>query len=205
MTLAANRTPDRRPGSSAPQSTNQPAVGLGYTLSMSGMSRSELIVVTGLGTGYLRPASGTWGSMPPVILAASLLGLGLGPREIDVAMGLVGIVFAASCLISGDRAERHFGMKDPKTVVADEFAGQAVTLMWLPWEQGLTMGNCVLLVMSFFFFRLFDVLKPSPARELERLPSGIGVLLDDVAAGLYACLTTVLLWTFVLAELVKTG
>lgn len=169
---------------------------------MRALSRMELILVTGLGTGYLRPASGTWGSMPPVALVLILLWLGLGPRGIDLAMGLVGIVFAASCLICGDRAETHFGTKDPKSVVADEFAGQAIALMWLPWNPGLMKSNFVLAGLAFFLFRLFDVLKPSPARELERLPGGIGVLLDDVAAGLYACLGTVLVWNLALADLI---
>ena len=138
--------------------------------------------------------------MPPVLLALTLLSLGLGPRGVDVAMGLVGIVFAASCLISGDRAETHFGTKDPKSVVADEFAGQAIALMWLPWTPGIGKENLVLAGLAFFLFRLFDVVKPSPARELERLPGGFGVLLDDVAAGLYACVATLLLWHLVLAD-----
>lgn len=77
------------------------------------ISRLELAFITGLGTGYLRPASGTWGSLPPVLLAVALAAIGMDGRGIDAAVARAGIVFAASCLISGERAEVHFGQKDP--------------------------------------------------------------------------------------------
>jgi phosphatidylglycerophosphatase A len=150
------------------------------------ISRLELVLITGLGTGYLRPASGTWGSLPPVALALGLVSLGAAPRAIDASLAFCGILFAGACLISGERAEAHFCSKDPKSVVADEFAGQSLALMWLPWHEGLSMRNAILAACAFLLFRAFDVLKPPPARQFERLPGGTGILLDDVAAGAMA-------------------
>ena len=74
-------------------------------------------------------------------------------------------------------AETEWG-KDPRYVVIDEIVGFGVTVALLP--KSLLMG-----VAAFFIFRILDILKPQPARFLERLPAGWGVMLDDVAAGIY--------------------
>ena len=76
-------------------------------------------------------------------------------------------------------AERHFGRSDPGAVVIDEVAGMLLTLLWLPvtW-QGAVAGFCL--------FRLFDVVKPFPARQVERLSGGWGIMADDIAAAAYA-------------------
>jgi phosphatidylglycerophosphatase A len=74
---------------------------------------------------------------------------------------------------------RATGLKDPQFVVIDEVAGQFITLIAIPvsWKS---------LLLGFILFRLFDIVKPPPVRQLERLPEGIGIVVDDVAAGLYA-------------------
>jgi phosphatidylglycerophosphatase A len=74
---------------------------------------------------------------------------------------------------------RGSAMKDPQFVVIDEVAGQLVALIAVPlaWKSYLA---------GFIFFRVFDILKPPPVRQLEALPEGAGIVLDDVAAGLYA-------------------
>jgi phosphatidylglycerophosphatase A len=74
---------------------------------------------------------------------------------------------------------RATGLKDPQFVVIDEVAGQLITLIAIPvsWKS---------LLLGFILFRLFDIVKPPPVRQLERLPEGIGIVVDDVAAGLYA-------------------
>jgi phosphatidylglycerophosphatase A len=71
------------------------------------------------------------------------------------------------------------GRKDPGLVVVDEVAGQWVSLLFLPF----TLGTAV---AAFFLFRLMDVLKPWPARDLEHLPGGVGIVADDIMAGVYA-------------------
>jgi phosphatidylglycerophosphatase A len=71
------------------------------------------------------------------------------------------------------------GVKDPQFVVIDEVAGQWITLLFAPvaWKT---------LLSGFILFRGFDIVKPPPVRQLEKLPSGAGIVLDDVAAGFYA-------------------
>jgi phosphatidylglycerophosphatase A len=76
-------------------------------------------------------------------------------------------------------AARKTGLKDPQSVVIDEVAGQLIPFLALPasWKS---------LVLGFILFRGFDIVKPPPVRQLERLPEGLGIVMDDVAAGVYA-------------------
>ena len=77
--------------------------------------------------------------------------------------------------------ERESGREDPGQVVIDEVAGQWITLIY-------SRVNLNHLLAGFLFFRLLDIVKPWPARQLESLPGGWGIMLDDVAAGMYALL-----------------
>jgi phosphatidylglycerophosphatase A len=81
---------------------------------------------------------------------------------------------------------RTSGVKDPQFVVIDEVAGQLIALIAAPlaWKTFLT---------GFILFRAFDIVKPPPVRQLERLPEGTGIVLDDVAAGIYALVVMQLL------------
>jgi phosphatidylglycerophosphatase A len=148
-------------------------------------------LVTTFGLGYMRPASGTWGSMPPVVVAAALIWAGLGPHAAPwtyhlVLAGIL-VVFSLACLVMGDRAEARFLKKDPGQVVADETAGQCLSLAWLPASALATPGRAALTLLgAFVAFRAMDVIKPWPARQLQRLPGGWGILVDDLFAGLYA-------------------
>lgn len=152
----------------------------------------------------MRPASGTWGSMPPVLIAALLLGVGIGPAASEGSgaawhtlqwvlyhanLALILIIFSLACIVDGEAAEARFGKKDPSQVVADETAGQCLPLMFLPasaladWK---TMAFT--LVFAFVCFRALDIVKPWPARQLQRVPGGWGILIDDLFAGVYALL-----------------
>jgi phosphatidylglycerophosphatase A len=97
----------------------------------------------------------------------------------------------------GDAAERRFGKKDPGSVVADEVAGQSLALMWLPWSiPNSGSGNARIIAtcaIAFFAFRLFDIIKPPPARGWQRFPGGLGILIDDIVAGFYALVATQIL------------
>jgi phosphatidylglycerophosphatase A len=77
------------------------------------------------------------------------------------------------------RVARATRLKDPQFVVIDEVAGQLITLIAVPvsWKS---------LLLGFILFRGFDIVKPPPVRQLENLPEGIGIVIDDVGAGLYA-------------------
>ncbi|MEO1008124.1 MAG: phosphatidylglycerophosphatase A [Planctomycetota bacterium] len=139
------------------------------------------------GLGHLRPAPGTWGSLPPAALAGVLgLALGLGSDgAIRVAMLACAIVFSLACVVLGDRAEARFGKKDPGQVVADETAGMALTIALMP-PLGGGAGALGSALLAFLMFRGFDILKPWPANIVQRTPGGWGILLDDLVAGVQA-------------------
>jgi phosphatidylglycerophosphatase A len=155
------------------------------------MRRPELLWITVGGLGHLRPAPGTWGSLPPVLAAAALIAWGLDPAGTPWAYYPIMVVIClwgcAGCIVQGDRAEVRFGRKDPSEAVADETAGQAVTLLAvLPGTVGTAANAATMLVAAFLLFRVFDIIKPWPARGLQRIPGGWGILIDDLLAGVYA-------------------
>lgn len=137
-------------------------------------------VATFFGAGLGKPGPGTWGSVAAVLLWALLNPLAHHlPHEMLPAL-LTGIGFTLVLGIpAATLVARESGRKDPGFVVIDEVAGQWIALLGSPvdWRHGL---------LALFLFRLFDITKPFPVRELERLPEGWGIVFDDVAAGLYA-------------------
>lgn len=154
---------------------------------------SKLLWITTFGLGHMRPASGTWGSMPTVVLAAALIYLGLGPTQAPVVYNAALIawcvVFSIGCLVQGEAAEAKFGKKDPSQAVADETAGQAIALLFLPAHVEASLQTLLLtLGGAFVAFRIFDILKLWPARGLQSLKGGTGILIDDLVAGVQALL-----------------
>lgn len=155
------------------------------------MPSPRLLLITTFGLGHMRPASGTWGSMPTVALAAALIFTGFGPSAAPVVYHavLVGwmLVFCLACLVGGRDAEAAFGKKDPGQAVADETAGQAIPLLLLPGIATSTLNHeLVTLGLAFVAFRIFDIIKLPPARQLQRLKGGVGILVDDLIAGVHA-------------------
>jgi phosphatidylglycerophosphatase A len=136
------------------------------------------LIATFFGIGRMRPGPGSWGSAATVILwaavAYSLPSSLRTPLAIALALlvTLIGIPAATQVV-------RATGVEDPQFVVIDEVAGQLIALIAVPlaWKTFL---------IGFILFRAFDIVKPPPVRQLERLPEGTGVVLDDVAAGIYA-------------------
>ncbi len=143
-------------------------------------------LVTGLGTGYLPMAPGTWGSLVPCGVYVLLAWLTAG-NSLVLILAMLALALAASvvCVSLGPFAEKAFGKKDPGKVTVDEWAGQSLALIALPIEGGWE-PLAISVGVAFFLFRLADVLKPPPARAMEKLPHGWGVLLDDLVAGVYA-------------------
>ena len=80
---------------------------------------------------------------------------------------------------AGSRVERAIDAKDPGIIVIDEVAGMLVSVLFLP-------RTIPVLVTAFLLFRLFDIWKPFPARQLQEMHGGVGVMLDDLIAGAYA-------------------
>lgn len=139
------------------------------------MSRFGVMVATVAGVGYAPVAPGTFGS------AAGLALWWLLPSAAFLQSGVILALFALG-VWAATQAERHFGRADPGAVVIDEVLGTLVTLFLNP------VGPWGALV-GFLLFRLFDVVKPFPARQFERLPGGLGIMADDGMAGIYANLT----------------
>lgn len=151
-------------------------------------------MVTSGGLGYLRPAPGTWGSLPPIGLAALLIAAGAPALLFHALLITTLILFTAACVVCGDAAEAYFNKKDPSHIVADETAGQCIPLLFLPAVATASPANAAItLAAAFFAFRLFDIFKPPPANRLQRLPGGWGVVLDDLFAGFYAAIAVQLL------------
>ena len=140
------------------------------------------------GLGFLRPAPGTWGSMPPPTIAAILLLVGVGDAVTASVLSVILLAASLACVVWGRYAEERFGRKDAAEVVADETAGVApATILAMLMTEGLLSGLAAL-AGAFLLFRVFDILKPWPARQLEALPAGWGVLIDDLVAGVYAAI-----------------
>jgi len=167
----------------------------------SGYETVQLALLTAMGLGYLRPAPGTWGSLPPVGLVLLVICLldsrsphGANLIIINGALIVLGGIFSFACLRFGGSAEVRFGGKDPSNVVADEVAGQSVALLLLPWrsldQPDAWKWNLALTATAFLAFRAMDIIKPPPARQMERLPAGAGILVDDLIAGVYALILT---------------
>jgi phosphatidylglycerophosphatase A len=145
---------------------------------------------TFFGVGLLKPGPGTYGSIAAVLLwfgAAHLLhpapvALAIGTAIAALAATLIGI--PAATIVA-----RESGREDPGHVVIDEVAGQLIALIAIPadWRHA---------ALSLLLFRLFDILKPPPIRQFERLHEGTGIMLDDVAAGVFALLLAQILHVF---------
>jgi phosphatidylglycerophosphatase A len=137
---------------------------------------------TVLGAGRLKPGPGTWGSLAATALwyfALSAMHLTGGPAAAWTLAGVAVVV--ALGIPAATIVERESGLPDPGFVVIDEVAGQWLTLAAAPVEPGHAL-------LALALFRIFDITKPWPARSLERLHGGTGIMLDDVAAGAYGLL-----------------
>ena len=146
------------------------------------------LVATFFGAGRLKPGPGTWGSLATVlawaVISRALPSAWVLPTNLALAALAIAVGIPAATRIC-----RASGIKDPQFVVIDETAGQLVTLLGAPlaWKSFLA---------GFILFRVFDIVKPYPIRRLERLPEGTGIVVDDVAAGLYGLAVMQLLLHF---------
>jgi phosphatidylglycerophosphatase A len=133
-----------------------------------------LLLATGFGVGYFPLAPGTAGTLVGIPIYYFLSDIPSPLYEITL-MGF----FFLSVWIS-ENAEAFFGKKDDPRIVIDEVMGFLITMLWLP-------KTILFIILGFFLFRFFDILKPFPMRQWERkIKGGFGVVLDDVMAGIYA-------------------
>lgn len=150
------------------------------------MGRLALLIATAGYTGFFPIAPGTVGSAVGLLVWGGLRtgGAGLWTELAMAALLLFVGAWAAT------RAEASLGTTDPGPVVVDEVMGMCVTMVAAPftWQAGLA---------GFVLFRVFDIVKPPPARQLERQHAGWGIMLDDLAAAGYAwALLALLVWMF---------
>lgn len=161
------------------------------------------------GIGYMPIVPATWGS---------LLGVGIyllaqiasdnfvvwaqanhvTNAQFESIRALVTLIFLIALFLIGiwaaTRVIKLTGKKDPRIVIIDEIAGQLITFLFIPAKLGWWA-----LLIGFLAFRFFDILKPYPANKLESLPSGLGVMADDVMAGIYAAAFMALVFSIYLA------
>jgi phosphatidylglycerophosphatase A len=137
-------------------------------------------IATLFGAGLGRPGPGTYGSITTVLLWGVYAWLAHPtPRTLLIALTVAIVLVLALGVPASTIVARESCRKDPQFVVIDEVAGQAIALLFMPANW---LGGLVALIL----FRLFDIAKPFPVRQLENLPEGWGIVFDDVAAGLYA-------------------
>jgi len=136
------------------------------------------VIATFFGTGRLRPGPGTWGSLAAVLIWLEVSRL-ISPTWQTLILAVMATAATAIGIPAATAVAKASGVKDPQFIVIDEVAGQWITLLFAPvaWKT---------LLAGFILFRGFDIVKPPPVRQLEKLPWGTGIVLDDVAAGFYA-------------------
>ena len=158
-------------------------------------------VATGFGSGYLRPAPGTWGSLAALLAWFLIMTISWTRPATDMGMSLhFFMLFLAPVLMTmlAVRASTlvvtENGEKDPSYIVADEWAGQWIALT--PLLIDATIFHVPLawqmprLIAPFLLFRILDIWKPWPIFQLQGLRTGLGIVMDDVMAGIYAAIPT---------------
>ena len=135
------------------------------------MSRLYKLIASVFYIGYLPVAPGSFGSLAALFLYYFLKGS-------PIALGIAIVACFLLGLLSAGKAEKLFGGKDSDEIIIDEFTGMLVSLYLLPPNMGYVVG-------AFLLFRFFDIVKPRPVDSLERLKGGLGVMADDLMAGLY--------------------
>jgi len=148
------------------------------------MKRIAVWLATVGGLGYAPIAPGTFGS------AAGVAVYWLTRHWSNPAQLAIIVVVSLVGTWAATRAAVHFGKEDPGQVVIDEVAGQLVTLAF-------TGAGVAATVAAFLIFRILDIIKPYPANRFERLPGGVGIMADDLMAGVYGCVLVHLMIRFV--------
>jgi phosphatidylglycerophosphatase A len=145
-----------------------------------------MIIATGFYSGYLPKAPGTWGSLVGLLLFYLLHSL-----SFPVYLAVVTCLFVVGSFAAGE-AEKILDNRDPGVVVIDEIVGMLITMIAVP-------ATPLIMVLGFILFRVFDIAKPFPVNFFDRrFHGGLGIMLDDVVAGIYSLIILQLLLLLVL-------
>ncbi|MCD7710269.1 MAG: phosphatidylglycerophosphatase A [Porphyromonadaceae bacterium] len=140
----------------------------------------HLLLTTGFGSGFSPVAPGTAGALVAVLLWG--VGYFLLPFPIlQVVLAVVIVYFTVQGIYSGTVMERYWG-EDPSRVVIDEMVGVWIPLLVVPEGGGWYV------LAAFVLFRFFDIVKPLGIRRMERFKGGLGIMMDDILAGVYSAL-----------------
>lgn len=148
------------------------------------MTRVAVWISSVGGLGFAPIAPGTFGS------AAGILIYWLTRHWSTPAQFMIIAVVTVVGTWAATETARHVGREDPGQVVIDEVAGQLVTL-------ALTGAGLTATIVGFFLFRILDIIKPYPANRFERLHGGVGIMADDLMAGVYGCVLLHLMMRFI--------
>jgi len=138
-----------------------------------GIKRFVLFFATGFGVGYSPIVPGTLGTLITIPIYYFLSTIQTPIYEVTL------VAFFFLSLWVSEKAEIFFGKKDDPRIVIDEMMGFLITMLWVP-------KTALFIIIGFFLFRFFDIVKPPPIRLVERAQGGFGVVLDDVVAGVYS-------------------
>ncbi len=154
------------------------------------MKKILLLIATFFNIGRIRVAPGTFTSLAVILIV--YFGYSLYPLPWIYFSAIIVAVFVLG-IPAASVAEKHYQKKDPRQCVIDEVAGQMVGLILLPHSWWFYFA-------SFVLFRFFDILKPFPIKNAEKIPGGVGIMLDDVVAGLFT-LGILHLWIYITGTL----
>ncbi|WP_299864331.1 phosphatidylglycerophosphatase A [uncultured Roseobacter sp.] len=156
------------------------------------MNRAATLIATMMGVGYIRPAPGTWGSLVALPWGWLLHVLGGFPLLLLGIFAGFAKGWWATAIVTKDSADH-----DPSEIVVDEVVGQWIALLplsYAAWSMGI---NILVMwpgwIAAFLLFRLFDILKPGPVGWADRRGDALGVMLDDVIAGVFAAIGVLIL------------
>ena len=144
------------------------------------MDKTMLFLARGCGSGMLRPAPGTWGSLAAFFIALGWSFFGGMPLWFIALAGVAGIYIC-------DSAEKQLGVHDASEIVFDEWIGMWITMWHVP---------LILTPVAFILFRLFDISKIGPVGKIQDLPGGLGIMADDVVAGIIGRIILVVVIVF---------
>jgi phosphatidylglycerophosphatase A len=154
-------------------------------------TRFAYALATGLGAGLVPIAPGTLGALEGVAIYIGIRVLNSERSTSLFVLTIINIVLFGLGVWASDRTCEKTGIKDPGVIVIDEVSGQLISLLPLGLLPSFSIAG---IAIGFVLFRLFDIFKPYPIRQLERLRGGLGVMADDALAGVYAA---ILVWVCV--------